>query len=617
MKELEPGGAPEPSSKWAPVNVASIVAADRNAALASNPNIEPAVGSVIGGKYRIVDRLGSGGMAVVYRAQERGMLTREVAIKVLTPESALSQATIARFLKEAQAISDVGHANVVQLIELGRTEEGQIYLVMERLVGKTLYEVLKEMGQQGEVFAWEHLAHIILQICRALHAAHKQKIIHRDIKPSNVFCCDLDDEQWHIKVLDFGIAKVQSGGTSSDSIETPLTQEGMFVGTPHYAAPEITKRGPEHVIDGRVDIFAVGVIMYQCLTGTLPFQESRHDRLAVMYKTAHERPESPRQRAPHLEIPPEVDAIIMRAMEVDVEKRFGTVVELMQAIRATLQGAAARGVPTRISIAEMTPQPSSVTPYAGNPESASAVRGTQERRPRTSPDGQTPSSGLKTGGEKAPPQESPTVQGPDQWAARGAFVALAAMLCGFVVLLVFLIRDLGAAAPAVRQPAPVPVAPPRGHVTPTRPLSPPVSASRSLPELPRPAAEAPEDPIPPSAEAPAVAPAKPKIKAPVADPSSSAARKAAIRTRLDAVARDHSTVKCLPMSTSFADGVFDELPVLVEVDASGTAKASIPSRPIEHRISKKADACILAVLGSTRFAPGAGAVKVSHTLRFD
>lgn len=259
------------ASRWVPVGLTSIVdPADRPSnplqdgpeelgapfSAIDSPPVDLAIGQLFGGKYRVLDRLGAGGMAVVYRAQEHGLLKREVALKVLTPESALSQATIARFLKEAQAIADNRHPNVVQLIELGRTEEGQIYLVMERLIGKTLFDVIREMANNGEFFTWDRLAPIILQICRALHAAHKQNIIHRDMKPSNCFCWEVDDEQWHVKVLDFGIAKVQSGGISEESIETPLTQEGMFLGTPHYAAPEIINRRSEQVLDGRVDIFA-------------------------------------------------------------------------------------------------------------------------------------------------------------------------------------------------------------------------------------------------------------------------------------------------------------------------------------------------------------------------
>jgi len=607
MPDPDAGGAAPSPPRWAPVSLASVVSADTATQLPLVAPTDPYIGRIIGGKYRILDRLGAGGMAVVYRAQEQGMLTREVAIKVLTPESALSQATISRFLKEAQAISDVGHANVVQLIELGRTEEGQIYLVMERLVGKTLYEVIKQMAGEGQTFTWDRLAPLILQICRALHAAHKQKIIHRDIKPSNVFCCDLEDEQWHIKVLDFGIAKVQSS-SSSDSVETPLTQEGMFLGTPHYAAPEIINRRPEHTIDGRVDIFALGVIMYQCLTGTLPFQDFYHDRLALMYKSAHERPEPPRQRAPELEIPAEVEAIIMRAMELDLDRRYRSVPELMEAIRATLRSGGHAG--NRTSIVELTPPPPSEQ-AAGAPAPPRNLQRSSLRHE------QTPAQPRSTPAIVSPP-ESPTVQSLSRRTTQGVLLALAAMLCGLIVLVVLIVRDLGTPAPPPRSPPVRPPAAPAGHLTRLEPARADKSASPAEPPAPAtPAAAAPEDA--PRSPEPAVEPVEVAPDNPRTTPSapSEAARRRSVRARLDKLVREPWVADCLPMSTSYADGVFDALPVLLDVDAEGRATASIPARVVERRVSKIADGCVLKMIAATRFAPGPAPIKVSHTLLFD
>jgi len=562
MKAPEAERGPGASPKWAPVSLASVVAAttEPDPAAAQRQEVDPSIGRLFGGKYRILDRLGAGGMAVVYRAQEQGMLTREVAIKLLTPESALSQATIARFLKEAQAISLIGHANVVQLIELGRTDEGQIYLVMERLLGRTLYEVLKDMGESGEVFTWDRLAPIVLQICRALHAAHKQRIIHRDIKPSNIFCSDLEDDHWHIKVLDFGIAKVQRSAGAADSIETPLTQEGSFIGTPHYAAPEIINMKPEHTIDGRVDIFALGVIMYQCLTGTLPFQDQHHDRLAVIYKTARERPQLPRERAPERDIPPEVEEIILRAMEIEVEQRYATVSELMEAIRATLRGgpgSTSRNVLKNGSLIETTPPPPSLADRA-----APVVVPPAEPAPAVAPH---------------PQPDSPTVQSPSRRAARGAIVALAMMFCGLVALVVIGVRDL---------------APVRPKHEPTAAAEPPRSAFA-------PPAKSEKEPA-----------------SPVAIASEPPPRKRIIHDQLDKLAQSPAAIQCLTPA-SLGDGKFEELPVLLEVDSLGAGKPTIPPRLVEHRVPEKADACILAALTAARFAPGADTVKVSHTLRFD
>jgi len=333
-------GPPGEPGKWAQMDLQSVIQGE---ATGTEPGADAEFNALpdhnIGrlfGKYRITRRLGWGGMANVYLAHPDGVPDHEVAIKVLKRAAALSQATISRLIKEGQAISVIRHPNVIQLVEPpGRSDDGQVYLVMELLTGKPLSEIISEMFAAKQVFSWPRLAPLILQVCRALQATHKHKIVHRDMKPSNCFCTELDDEPWHIKVLDFGIAKVQSSGASEDSIETPLTQDGMFVGTPHYAAPEIIERRPESTIDGRADIFSLGVMMYQCLTGELPFEKHRKDVLAALFATARERPEPPRSRAPTRDIPPEVEALVMRAMEIDVDKRFANVIDLAAAIRAT------------------------------------------------------------------------------------------------------------------------------------------------------------------------------------------------------------------------------------------------------------------------------------------
>ena len=626
---------------------------DAPQAMQHAPSLDLGIGQTFGGKYRVLDRLGAGGMAVVYRAQEQGMLTREVAIKVLTPESALSQATISRFLKEAQAISNIKHPNVVQLIELGRTDDGQIYLVMERLLGKTLLEVLREMGANGEIFTWDRLAPIILQICRALHAAHKQKIIHRDIKPSNCFCSELEDGEWHVKVLDFGIAKVQSEGTSDDSIETPLTQEGMFLGTPHYAAPEIIDKRPEHTLDGRVDIFSLGVMMYQCLTGTLPFHEVRESRLAVLYRAAHESPQPPRARAPELNIPPDVDALIMRAMALRPEDRFATVSELAAAIRATLRmpGGQTRGGGLMVtgSIVEITPMATENRPAESPPLTERPRTGPPDIRASVSvsnsklvvpPGDSTPLPQRNT----APQRNSAPVAAPSpsnahtsiQSTATGistpVLVILAAMALGVVVLLALIIHESSAPPSPDRSkagpgatPSVQPSAPSRPSTRDTAVRSPP-----PIPSEPAPApAPAPPEPVsegePPeepraaeAATATATAPAGPPAASPKkAAPDPQQARKRAARAQLDALADTPALLKCLPLSTSFADGVDDELPVSLQIDEMGKATASATNANVKRRVPSSAEACILKKIGSTMFQAGDGTVSLTHVLRFD
>lgn len=615
---------------WTPVALASVAGADLSQPRpldgghppptdTSEP--DPNIGRMFG-KYKVIRRIGEGGMAVVYLAQQQGIVTREVAIKLLTPESALSQSTINRFLKEAQAISVINHPNVVRLIEAERTADGQIYLAMELLPGKSFSTILAEMSARGEVFTWERLAPLIMQICRALQAAHRQKIIHRDMKPSNCFCTDLDDEPWHIKVLDFGIAKIESSGSSNDSIETPLTQDGMFVGTPHYAAPEIIDRRPEHTIDGRADIFGVGVIMYQCLTGTLPFEAFRRDKIAAIYKAAHERPDPPRVRAPERDIPPEVEAIVMRAMEIEVEKRYATAGDLATAIRATLRPS--RLISTGDSIPELTPPlestPSSigvaelVAPQGTGaipPQSSGTSRARVDIPPRVSAEqGTPPPPGVDRAAE---PREFPTSLQRRDPASNLSLAVAGAMLVGLLVVIGLVVAEI--LADGRRIPTPIPT-------TKSPSSSPPAPVVRRQPtggeQVPAIPTRAPDPPVPiPIMEPTEIADPPQKRQLPEPTSPTEVARKKAARELLETVSRSPAMVKCLPLSLSFADGIYDELPVLIQLDAAGQAKASVPQRQVAHRLPAAADKCVLGVLGQTKFPTGDGPLRVSHTLRFD
>jgi serine/threonine-protein kinase len=340
---------------------------------------EPAIGATIDGRYTIAARIGAGGMAVVYRAHEQGLFSREVALKLLAPATAPEQAAIQRFLQEAQAIAQVRHPNVISLYHAGRTPEGQLYLAMELLTGATLSAEFAALSARGAAFAWDRLGPIALQICAALQAAHRRGIIHRDIKPGNVFLVrDDDGGPEFVKVLDFGIAKVLPLPSDAQRGAVPLTQEGMFLGTPHYAAPEVVEPADDLPIDGRADQFAVGVMLYQLLTGVLPF--AGHPQVVVLHKTAHEVPPSPRVRAPGRDIPPAVDALIMRAIALDPRDRFPSMTALAEAIRATL-GA---GAPPRSATASQPIAPpisDEATPRSpGSATQSRTIAATRTRR---------------------------------------------------------------------------------------------------------------------------------------------------------------------------------------------------------------------------------------------
>jgi len=313
-------------SKWKPIGFIP----DPDAAPAPSPaplvSADPWLGRTFDDRFEIVEAIGQGGMATVYRARESGIISREVAIKLLSRESSQDQTLVARFHREAQLITDIHHPHVVNVFHVGRAE-GQLYIVMELLRGQTLQAMLKTHHS----LHWSRLAPMMLNICAALQAAHEHKIIHRDIKPSNCLRVDAAGNPDFIKVLDFGIAKVKPLPNTHDE----GTQQGTFLGTPHYAAPELIDPhgGP---IDGRVDMYALGVVMYQCLTGSLPFIGTRG--LEALHHTVHSRPETPRERAPHGDIPAAVDALVMRTMARHPEERFTDMAALADAIRDAAHG---------------------------------------------------------------------------------------------------------------------------------------------------------------------------------------------------------------------------------------------------------------------------------------
>lgn len=635
-EEREPSAA---ASKWARLDLPTSAGAVESG---RNPPPNSEIGRIIKGKYKIVAQLGTGGMAVVYLAEELGLIRREVAIKLLRPESGVSQATLARFFKEAQSIAAINHPNVVQLIDIDRAEDGQVYLVMERLIGKTLHQVLADMRQAGELFTWDRLAPLMLQACRALQAAHKQNIVHRDIKPSNCFLVSLGDEEWHLKLLDFGIAKVRTGHeTSVDSLETPLTQDGMFVGTPHYAAPEVIRQLPDHQIDGRADVFGLGVLMYQCLTGTLPFQGDHQDKLTILYRTVNERPQPPRERAPDRNISPEADALIMRAMEIDPARRFASITELTDAIRSATRtnfdGSGPRKLPISDPVLDRTPRPPGER-LPPTPESMARVAGLGSLQ--GGPSGPlTPSSlpppATLVGADQAtpkPPGESvsaltsPTaIQQVPVRTSPVTLIAVGVMSLGLLALLVLLVYDLGRVQAPATPPARNPMRKAPAEPVYPRPANRPKASAQPAPPAPAPDDPAPARPAPPAPAPPKIADEPPLEPATTGDasapnlPSSSKSdpRKSEVKAKLKALVDSHALDKCLPIYLAIGDGIYDELPLKLQLDAKGQAKASAASRPVKQRLPQSADACIFKLIEAQQFPSGDGNLVLTHTLQFD
>ncbi|MES1164643.1 MAG: serine/threonine-protein kinase [Verrucomicrobiota bacterium] len=267
-------------------------------------------------RYRILQKLGEGGMGVVYLA-EHVLIEKKVALKVLFPDLTRRSDLVQRFMQEAKSASRIGHENVIDITDFGQSPEGYVFIAMEYLMGQDLGQVLKASGPMP----WLRAQPIILQIVKALRAAHERGIVHRDMKPENVFVLPRDDGREFVKVLDFGIAKVL--GLDEDAPR--LTRTGMIFGTPEYMSPE---QAQGQQVDHRVDIYAVGCMMYHILTGDVPFKAESF--MGILSKHMVEAPVPAMVRNPAIE--PEVDAVISRAMEKDPAKRFQTMREFVEAL---------------------------------------------------------------------------------------------------------------------------------------------------------------------------------------------------------------------------------------------------------------------------------------------
>lgn len=255
--------------------------------------------SVLGGKYRILRSVGSGGIGTVYAAEHLG-LGFQVAVKVLRGAAAADAAEVARLRREARIQMSLEHPNVVRTFDLDQLPDGTLYVVMELLQGVSLQEQLRVRSPMPPGVAIP----IFLQACRALAVAHRQGVVHRDLKPGNVFLC----EGGTVKVLDFGMSKLAQ--------EDALTQDGYTLGTPEYMSPEQCTGG---ALDARTDLYSFAVMMYEALTGDLPFRSK--NRKALLEHHQRTTPRSLRRARPDLDLPEELDHLVLRCLEKNPDKR--------------------------------------------------------------------------------------------------------------------------------------------------------------------------------------------------------------------------------------------------------------------------------------------------------
>jgi serine/threonine-protein kinase len=273
---------------------------------------------VIAEKYRVERVLGAGGMGVVVAARHL-RLDQEVAIKFLSPDMLSEPTAVSRFEREARAAAKLQNEHVVRVFDVGTLPDGAPYMVMERLHGSDLSSRLQQAGN----LAVEETADFVIQACIALREAHSLGIIHRDIKPSNLFCVGGPGQRVSVKVLDFGISKLTLASTPFDG---SITATATAIGSPNYMSPEQMRSANR--VDARADIWSLGIVLYELLTGKLPFRAETYPDLCL--KIAGEPPAPPRSL--RADLPEALQGIILRCLEKDPDLRFGSADELAEAL---------------------------------------------------------------------------------------------------------------------------------------------------------------------------------------------------------------------------------------------------------------------------------------------
>ena len=284
---------------------------------------DPYTGLVLNKRFQLEDKIGEGSFGVVFRASqlETG---RSVAVKLLHPELNQDATRIARFRREGMVLCNLRNAHTITVFDFDQAADGMLYIAMELLEGQSLEQVFHEQAPLD----WRRVFRILIQICSSLGEAHSQGIVHRDLKPENIYLEDRARNHDFVKVLDFGIAKLITGDPA-DPKNFQLTATGQTLGTLEYMAPEQLMG---KALDGRSDLYALGVLGYELVTGALPFPGAT-DTMSLITAQLKRRPMPPSQLLPSSNLPPAGDAVLLKCLERDKVNRYPDAMALAAALQ--------------------------------------------------------------------------------------------------------------------------------------------------------------------------------------------------------------------------------------------------------------------------------------------
>jgi serine/threonine protein kinase len=327
---------------------------------------DPLLGrDLLNGQFQIVRKIGTGGMGAVYEAAQPSV-NGKVAVKILHAKLANRKDLVSRFNREAAAMSHLSHPNTVKVLVYGEDEkDGLLYIVMEYLEGKNLNQTVRAEGPM----AAERAVPMLVQACHALQEAHEKGIVHRDLKPENIFVCNQGGMKDFVKVLDFGLAKVTEREMRPGSMV--LTQEGMVFGTPEFMSPE---QAQGKTLDARSDIYSLAVILYEVLTGKLPFEAKSPMEYIQLHVQKEPIPLS--QRVAGKTFPPALDAVIAKALAKERDERYQTAAEFAQALQ---QAVGQQPISHQISPTGISPVPASAP--QSRPQESSRAAPPSDSRP--------------------------------------------------------------------------------------------------------------------------------------------------------------------------------------------------------------------------------------------